>query len=173
MPATPPWPSERELLLAFVDSRPEPGFPDELVTVADLRRFQANADEVDLTLARQVRDELARILLAPRDVATEVFNSLCELLGVRPKLTHPGAIGWQIERGGNIAPLLTSLVGAVMNLWTTGQLDHVRVCEADTCVVPFVDGSPRHNRRYCSDNCATRTRVQRHRRRVIPNSATD
>ncbi|WP_432762010.1 CGNR zinc finger domain-containing protein [Saxibacter everestensis] len=31
-------------------------------------------------------------------------------------------------------------------------------------MVPFVDGSPRHNRRYCSDTCATRTRVRRHRR---------
>ena len=156
--------SGRDLLLAFVDSRPEDGFPDELTTLAQLRRFQADADDADLMPARQVRDELARVLLGPRDIAAAVLGDLGERLRVRPDFRSVGVIGWRVENGGRLTPLLADLMTAAIELWASGDLEDVHVCEAQSCIVPFVDASPRRNRHYCSDTCATRTRVQRHRR---------
>lgn len=157
--------NERDLavLLAFVDSRPEPGFADELTTLDQLRAFEPEAHGDTLSMAREVRDDLAAILLGPRDEAALRCTAMCDRLGVRPEVAGVGAVGWKVTRGGSLAPLLTRLVTATLELWSSGTLDSVHVCASAACIVPFVDHSPRGNRRFCSTRCATRTRVQRHR----------
>jgi len=41
--------------------------------------------------------------------------------------------------------------------------DRIGVCSASRCLDVFVDRSPKRNRRYCSQLCQTRERVQRYR----------
>lgn len=57
--------------------------------------------------------------------------------------------------------------GALTLAGVIGQIgaDRLGVCVADRCVDVFVDRSPRHNRRYCSQLCQTRERVSRFRNR--------
>ena len=42
-------------------------------------------------------------------------------------------------------------------------LERIGLCTANHCVDVYIDRSPRRNKRYCSQLCQTRERVQRHR----------
>lgn len=59
-----------------------------------------------------------------------------------------------------------SVWGALVLLDTVASIgvDRLGVCSGDRCVDVYVDRSPRHNRRYCSQLCQTRERVSRYRR---------
>lgn len=54
------------------------------------------------------------------------------------------------------------LLGAVVDVGA----NRIGICSAGQCADVYVDRSPRQNRRYCSQLCQTRERVQRHRRRT-------
>ena len=45
-------------------------------------------------------------------------------------------------------------------------VERIGLCSAAHCVDVYIDRSPRRNRRYCSQLCQTRERVQRHRSRT-------
>ena len=45
-------------------------------------------------------------------------------------------------------------------------VERIGLCSAANCVDVYIDRSPRRNRRYCSQLCQTRERVQRHRSRT-------
>lgn len=155
---------ERAELLAFVDTRPEPGFADELTAVDQLRTFAPDATTADLDFARTLRDDLARCLLT----SSGAIDDLCMRLEVRPSFTAPHRMRWTVTAPERLRALTTRLVTALIELWTTGDIEHARVCAADNCIVPFVDTSPTQKREFCSPKCATRTRVRRHRARQAP-----
>jgi len=60
-----------------------------------------------------------------------------------------------------------SVWGALILLNATASLGVTRfgTCTGDRCVDVYVDRSPRHNRRFCSQLCQTRERVSRYRGR--------
>lgn len=57
--------------------------------------------------------------------------------------------------------------GALLLLETAAAIGSERfgICTGDDCVDVYVDRSPRHNRRFCSEICQTRSRVRRFRNR--------
>jgi predicted RNA-binding Zn ribbon-like protein len=61
-----------------------------------------------------------------------------------------------------------TVFGAAVLLATVADVgvDRIGICSAGQCADVYVDRSPRRNRRYCSQLCQTRERVQRHRRRA-------
>lgn len=155
--------ADRALLLALLDTRPEPGFSDELTTVGQLHALSPNGWSADLTTVIAVRDDLVRILLGPREGASEALSDLGRRLGLTLAFGANGGVSLRLIEAGSSAPLLEPVVAAAIELWSAGDLDKLRVCRSSTCIVPFVDTSPRGHREFCSPRCATRERVHRHR----------
>ncbi len=60
--------------------------------------------------------------------------------------------------------------GALALLEIVAEIGAARIgiCRAENCVDVYIDRSPRRNRRFCSQLCQTRERVQRHRKRARP-----
>ncbi|WP_056231996.1 CGNR zinc finger domain-containing protein [Microbacterium sp. Leaf203] len=155
--------SDRALLLALLDTRPEPGFSDELTTVGQLHGLSPNGWSADLETVIAVRDDLVRILLGPREGASEALSELGRRWGLTLAFGANGGVSLRLSEAGPSAPLLEPVVAAAVELWSAGDLDKLRVCRSSTCIVPFVDTSPRGHREFCSPRCATRERVHRHR----------
>ena len=51
----------------------------------------------------------------------------------------------------------------LLDVVATIGVDRIGLCTGRRCIDVFIDRSPRHNRRYCSELCQTRERVRRHR----------
>lgn len=155
----------RELLLAFLDTRPEEGFPDHLANLDDLRTFAPEAQVRDLAPAQALRDELAQTLLHS-SVATiaEGLTAICEKYRATPAFERlADGVQWRIRDVGALTGLFTSLIAEAIALWDDGSIQRIRVCESSSCIVPFIDTSRRQDRMYCSPRCATRERVRKHR----------
>ncbi|MFM2113177.1 MAG: hypothetical protein RL643_135 [Actinomycetota bacterium] len=54
----------------------------------------------------------------------------------------------------------------LMDVVASLGVDRIGFCTGRQCVDVYIDRSPRHNRRYCSELCQTRERVRRHRDRT-------
>ncbi len=54
---------------------------------------------------------------------------------------------------------------ALLEVATEIGVERIGICSAGRCVDVYIDRSPRRNRRYCSELCQKRERVQRHRSR--------
>lgn len=54
----------------------------------------------------------------------------------------------------------------LMDVVASLGVDRIGLCTGRRCVDVYIDRSPRHNRRYCSELCQTRERVRRHRDRT-------
>lgn len=155
----------QEVLLAFLDTRPEEGFPDHLVDLDDLRTFAPEARVRDVARARTLRDELAQTLLAPSvTTISEGLTAICGKYQVTPTFVHPDdGLQWRIKDVGALTGLFTSLIAEAIALWGDGSIRRIRVCASSSCIVPFIDTSRRQDRMYCGPRCATRERVRKHR----------
>lgn len=79
------------------------------------------------------------------------------------------ASGWRLhvaDRAATVADLLVaeSLMGLSILVCDLGP-NRLGVCASSTCSTAFVDTSPNHSRRYCSDRCSSRSNVAAYRAR--------
>lgn len=156
---------------AFLDSRATSGFPDLLTEPDDLRALGFDHPDKDqLAQARELRDRLVEALLRSDtpQLRRDRLNALVETYQLQPRFTADGALVFEARATSAIGSLVARMLGRAVELEQQGLLDHLKTCAADTCVVPFVDTSPSHRRRYCSPTCATRMRVRRHRSEQAP-----
>lgn len=155
--------------LAFLDTRPEPGFPDLLTTKSDLGDFGVSpADEGQLREARVLRDRLVEAVLRSETGVQRrrrLDAMVREYLLVPDVAAPPGVTGevYSVLAETRVAELASRMLSRAVDLERRGHLRHVKVCAADQCVVPFIDTTPSQRRCFCSPTCATRTRVRRHR----------
>ena len=67
------------------------------------------------------------------------------------------------ETGSNLLTSLAPVALSAAELFTAHRADRLRQCDADTCVLWFLDTSKNGRRRWCSmARCGNRTKVKRH-----------
>ncbi|MGC5014129.1 CGNR zinc finger domain-containing protein [Streptosporangium sp. DT93] len=97
----------------------------------------------------------------------ELVNRMLAEAAAYPRLTDHAGTGWHLHYRGDGQPLgsvLFSLicVGTALHLAGRG-MHRLRRCAVTGCVLVFADTSRTGRRRYCSQRCANRDAVRRHR----------
>jgi predicted RNA-binding Zn ribbon-like protein len=135
--------------------------------------LRARVEDKDLQPLRRLRRELRPIFAAsdsgdaPEVVAR--VNALLDRYPVAPHIAGHDSETWHLhvaERGSSVASLVTAecVMGLAMLVVDFGPT-RLGVCSADKCENVFVDTSPNHSRRYCSERCSSRANVAAYRAR--------
>lgn len=147
---------------------------------ADAALLHPPAETDDASL-RQLARALRGVFLAaaeqrPDDAARSV-NSLLARHRAAPVLSDHDGQPWHLHftaRGALPADAWGAQAAtALAVLIATGELTRLGICAADACDVVFLDTSKNGARRFCSETCATRTKVAnwRARRATTPPAA--
>jgi len=138
--------------------------------------LQRRATDRDCMLLRKVQREVRPLFDAAaagrQDAVVTGLNALLVRYPVTPQLALTGSGSWtavgvalgadsQTVAEGLTAEVLLGLLGVVARLGS----DRLGSCAAARCTRVFVDTSPNHSRRYCSERCATRANVAAYRAR--------
>lgn len=139
-----------------------PGDLDRWLVASGLAETAPGAGELDLILARQLREALYRLALARaggRDLAPDDRDLLNQAA------SRPAAPAWLGEDGrarlaGDAAGLLALLAREGVALLGGEAADRIRQCEGPPCAVLFVDTSRKGQRRWCSMSaCGNRAKA--------------
>ena len=151
---------------------------DTLSTIADLDLFvrewgwtgSRRRDRRELEDVRALRPRLRRLWQLDEDTLVTELNAMLEEAGALPQLVrHDGGGGYHLHATSAVAPLADRMVVeaamAFVDVVRQGELDRLRVCEADDCDDVVVDLSKNKSRRYCSATCSSRVNVAAYRAR--------
>lgn len=98
-----------------------------------------------------------------------VLNAMLASATAYPRLTDHAGTGWHVHYRDDDQPLgrlLLSLISVGTALHLAGRGMHrLRRCDVTECTVIFADTSRTGRQRYCSQRCANRDAVRRHRAR--------
>ncbi|EPD62249.1 MULTISPECIES: CGNR zinc finger domain-containing protein [unclassified Streptomyces] len=96
-----------------------------------------------------------------------LLNAMLASATAYPRLTNHAATGWHVHYRDDHQPLgrlLLSLISVGTALHLTGRGMHrLRRCDVTECTTIFADTSRTGRQRYCSQRCANRDAVRRHR----------
>jgi len=129
------------------------------VVPEDLDRTNAALDDWEKVV--DAADETERAAL---------LNRMMAEAAAYPRLTDHAGTGWHLHYRDDAQPL-----GAVLHvLFAVGTAQHLSGrgmhrlsrCEVRECIVIFADTSRTGRQRYCSQRCANRDAVRRHRARA-------
>ncbi|MEU6819848.1 CGNR zinc finger domain-containing protein [Streptomyces atriruber] len=99
-----------------------------------------------------------------------LVNAMLAEAAAYPRLTDHADSGWHLhyrEERQPLGALLFSLIAVGTALHLAGRGMHrLRRCAVTECVTIFADTSRTGRQRYCSQRCANRDAVRRHRARV-------
>ncbi|MFC3999105.1 CGNR zinc finger domain-containing protein [Nocardiopsis sediminis] len=130
-----------------------------------------DVSSADVAAMRAAALRLRAVFTAPdTGAAADSLNTLLARSAHPPRLTsHGGTTHWHVHVDGHDdAPLgewfLTSACLTLSLVLTDRQRPPGGVCAAAGCERVFVDTGSGSPRRYCSQRCATRSRVAAHRR---------
>ncbi len=135
-------------------------------------RLQERATDRDCMLMRKFQRELRPVFEAGEaGRVDEVVGGLNELMSrhpITPRISdHDGDLHLHVAtENASVADLLVgeSLLGLANLVCDLGP-DRLGVCSASPCTDVYVDTSPNHSRRYCSDRCSSRANVAAYRAR--------
>jgi predicted RNA-binding Zn ribbon-like protein len=157
-------------LVAAVDrDRPWPLDEVKALLVAHGEPAPVELDEGDLVRLRAPAAELRQVFAATDTAsAAAALNRILARYGRPPRLTRHGGTPWHLhvdadDDGDWVDWFAASSAHALAVLLAERQAPPGGVCAAPDCVHPFVDDGRGGPRRYCSQRCATRVRVARHR----------
>ena len=146
------------------------GTPEEVIGFLREHEFGPPYDvtEADIRALHRLRARLKAVFAAPEHEAAELLNRLLKETDARPHLTdHDGS--WHFHYVPLDAPI-AERVGAATAMALASVIaefgsERLGSCAADNCGDVFVDMSRNRSRRYCDENCASRTNVAAYRRR--------
>lgn len=126
-------------------------------------------NRAELEQVRALRPRLRRLWeLDETGVADEVNAMLREAHALPQLVTHDGW-GYHLHATTPQAPLADRMAVeaamALVDVVRQGELDRLRVCEADDCADVLVDLSKNRSRRYCGTTCSNRVNVAAFRAR--------
>lgn len=135
-------------------------------------RLQERATDRDCMLMRKFQRELRPVFEAGEaGRVSDVVGGLNELMSrhpITPRISdHDGDLHLHVAtENASVADLLVgeSLLGLANLVCDLGP-DRLGVCSASPCTDVYVDTSPNHSRRYCSDRCSSRANVAAYRAR--------
>ncbi|MFC3688366.1 CGNR zinc finger domain-containing protein [Aquipuribacter hungaricus] len=166
---------------ALANTRADDGGADALARVEDLDAFVAGwsytgsraaprdrADE--LAAIRALREEVARLWTAgDADTVAEGVNRLLADGAARPHLARHDGWDWHLHATSPDQPLGTRMAVecgmALLDVVRAGELDRLKVCDADDCSDLHVDLSRNRSRRYCGTRCGNRADAAAYRAR--------
>ena len=127
-------------------------------------------DEAELAQVRALRPRLRALWGLGEDDVAERVNGMLRDAGALPQLVTHGPWGWHLHATPDHAPLAVRMsveaAMALVDVVRLGELDRLRVCDADGCGDLLVDLSKNRSRRYCSTSCANRVNVAAFRARA-------
>lgn len=160
---------------ALVNTEEQAG--DRLSSVEDLDRFVAKwgwtgsrrRDAGELEQVRALRPRLRGLWELDADgVVTEV-NAILRHSHAMPQLVRHDEWDYHLHATPPEASLADRIVVeaamAFVDVVRQGELDRLRVCDADDCDDVVVDLSKNRSRRYCSATCSSRVNVAAFRAR--------
>ena len=127
----------------------------------------------DLSALRRLQRDLRPVFEASaRGDEADVVQRLNDLLAkhpVTPYIAGHDSQSWHLHvtnRASSVAQLLTAeaLIGLAAVVCELG-VTRLGIYQAAQCTDVFVDTSPNHSRRYCSDRCSSRANVAAYRAR--------
>ncbi|GAA4234104.1 hypothetical protein GCM10022254_38200 [Actinomadura meridiana] len=132
---------------------------DQPVTQQDVDRTWAVLDEWEKVV--DTTDERERAALV---------NRMLTAAAAHPRLTDHGGGGWHLhyrDDGQPLGSVLSALIPVATALHLVGPGMHrLGRCAVDGCTMIFADTSRLGRQRYCSQRCANRDAVRRHRART-------
>lgn len=150
---------------------------DRLADTGGLDRFvkqwgwtgSRSHDRAELERVRALRTRLRRLWeLDEAGVVAEV-NAILRDADALPQLVRHRGSDYHLHATSPEAPLADRMAVeaamAVVDLVRHGELDRLRVCDADDCDDVVVDLSKNRSRRYCSATCSNRVNVAAFRAR--------
>ncbi|NUS10110.1 MAG: CGNR zinc finger domain-containing protein, partial [Streptomyces sp.] len=131
------------------------------VTPEDLDRVGATLDAWEKVV--DATDETERAALV---------NEMLAAAAAHPRMTNHVGSGWHLhyrDEGRPLGGVLSSLISVGTALHLTGRGMHrLSRCAVTECAKVFADTSRTGRQRYCSQRCANRDAVRRHRARGVP-----
>ncbi|MGW5735240.1 MULTISPECIES: CGNR zinc finger domain-containing protein [Streptomyces] len=129
------------------------------VAQEDLDRTQDALDRWEKVVDATDEDERAALL-----------NGMLAASAAYPRLTDHAGSGWHLhyrDDWQSLGPLLFQLISVGTALHLAGRGMHrLRRCAVTGCATIFADTSRTGRQRYCSQRCANRDAVRRHRART-------
>ena len=128
-------------------------------------------DDADVRALRAAAEELVAVFRArTADEAAGVLNGLLAAHAGPPRLTAHDGTPWHLhvdeaDDASWARWFLASSSLALATVLADRQAPPGGICAAEDCMQPFVDLGRGKPRRFCSEPCATRTRVAAFRRR--------
>ncbi len=161
--------------VALANSTDEPG--DPLGSVEDLSAFlaewaytgrhDATSDELDAV--RRLRPALRELLLAERDEAARIVNTMLARAQALPQLQRHDQWDWHLHAVDPDRPLdervVVETAMAMVDVVRADEMSRLARCAADDCDDVVLDLSRNRSRRYCSTTCGNREAVAAYRAR--------
>ncbi len=153
--------SDRASLIAYLDTPAYRVWQQDRVTDQDVTTLTRFQKKLRPSFECSVADDPAQV------IAT--LNSLLRQHPITPFISdhNPDRLHLHVAtRSASVADLVISeaLLGLATVVCDLGP-DRLGACRASPCVNVFVDTSPNHSRRYCSDRCSSRANVAAFRAR--------
>jgi predicted RNA-binding Zn ribbon-like protein len=154
----------------------QPG-DDRLPTVGALDEFvtgwgwtgSRQRSRRELEAVRALRPRLRKLWEFGEDDVVGSVNAMLRECHALPQLVRHDEWDYHLHATSPDAPLADRMVVeaamAFIDVVRQGELDRLRVCDADDCDDVLVDLSKNHSRRYCSTTCANRVNVAAFRAR--------
>ncbi|WBB63402.1 CGNR zinc finger domain-containing protein [Streptomyces sp. WMMC500] len=130
----------------------------------------------DLDRAHAALDTWEQVVdAAEEQERADLLNRMLAEAAAYPRLTSHAGTGWHLHYRDAEQPLGSVLftlfaVGTALHLANRG-MHRLRRCEAAACDTAFADTSRTGRQRYCSQRCANRDAVRRHRARAAAPSS--
>jgi predicted RNA-binding Zn ribbon-like protein len=125
--------------------------------------------EAELAGVRALRPRLRRIWSADQHEAVEIVNELLREARALPQLVRHDEWDYHLHATSPEQPLAERMAVeaamAFVDVIRTGELDRLRVCDADNCADVLVDLSKNRSRRFCEKGCGNRANVAAYRAR--------
>ena len=150
---------------------------DQLADIAGLDRFvkewgwtgSRSHDRAELERVRALRTRLRRLWELDEGGVVAEVNAILRDADALPQLVRHRGEDYHLHATPPEAPLADRMAVeaamAVVDVVRHGELDRLRVCEADDCDDVVVDLSKNRSRRYCSATCSSRVNVAAFRAR--------
>lgn len=126
-------------------------------------------DRQELAQVRALRPRLRKLWELDEDGVAALVNDLLSDAHALPQLVQHDDWGYHLHATPSQAPLADRMAVeaamAFVDVVRQGELDRLRVCDADDCEDVLVDLSKNHSRRYCSNACGNRMNVAAFRAR--------
>jgi len=126
-------------------------------------------DRAELEEVRALRPRLRRLWRLDDDALVAEVNTMLREAGALPQLVRHDGSEYHLHATPSESPLVDRMMVeaamAFVDVVRQGELDRLRVCDADDCSDVVVDLSKNRSKRYCGATCSSRVNVAAFRAR--------